>query len=55
MLNSIINASSLQAIHEQISEGLPEDYEKYYLEKMKSIRPSDRKIVSYVFSSLMRL
>ena len=38
MLEEIADASSLRAIHDQISVGLPSDYEKYYKSKMKSIK-----------------
>jgi hypothetical protein len=48
MLNSIKDAASLKAIHEEIDAGLPRDYENYYINQMKSIKPSDRKQVSYV-------
>lgn len=48
MLESITRASSLQAIKEQINEGLPLGYEAYYIEKLASIDTADRRLVSYV-------
>jgi hypothetical protein len=46
MLDSIANAASLQAIQEHIDEGLPKDYENYYLRKLSSIDPAERDLVS---------
>jgi hypothetical protein len=46
MLDSITNASSLQAIQEYINEGLPTDYERYYMKKLESIATKDRALVS---------
>lgn len=46
MLHSITNAASLQVIQEQINEGLPKDYENYYMRKLENIEPSDRNLAS---------
>ncbi|CAO2655623.1 Nn.00g044260.m01.CDS01 [Neocucurbitaria sp. VM-36] len=53
MLNSITNAASLQAIQEHINEGLPKDYENYYLRKLNSIGPSDRRLVSILLACIV--
>jgi hypothetical protein len=46
MLDSISNASSLQAIQEYINDGLPKDYERYYMKKLESIAAKDRALAS---------
>ncbi|KAJ4371362.1 hypothetical protein N0V83_004579 [Neocucurbitaria cava] len=53
MLSSITNAASLQAIQKQINDGLPEDYENYYMRKLNSIGSSDRRLVSILLSCIV--
>ncbi|KAF1845137.1 uncharacterized protein K460DRAFT_416448 [Cucurbitaria berberidis CBS 394.84] len=53
MLDSITNAASLQVIQEQIDEGLPKDYENYYLRKLNNIEPSDRRLASILLACIV--
>jgi hypothetical protein len=46
MLDSIGNASSLQAIQEYLHDGLPKDYEIYYMRRLESIETKDRALAS---------
>ncbi|KAJ5168142.1 uncharacterized protein N7482_003736 [Penicillium canariense] len=48
MLNALSRAVTPSMIHQHIEDGVPADYEKYYLRKMESIDPSLREFVSYV-------
>lgn len=46
MLDSVSKAKTLSAVQSKVDEGLPTNYEKYYLKKIESIEASDRLFVS---------
>jgi hypothetical protein len=53
MLDSITSAESLQAIQEQINEGLPQTYESYYMRKLERTDPSKRKFVCILLACIV--
>ena len=46
MLDLIANASTLQGVQQVIEQGLPDDYEKYYHRKIKSLDDPQKRFVS---------
>jgi hypothetical protein len=46
MVHSLSNAMSEEAVHDMLHEGLPKDYEKYYMKRLGNIDPSNARFVS---------
>ena len=52
MLDLIADAATLQSVQQQIQQGLPEDYERYYYRKLENLDGPQKRLISWVVISV---